>query len=318
MDVELRDLRAFVAVARQGSFTRAARTVHISQPTFTVQIRQLETALGVRPLDRNTRSVRLTPIGEDLTPVVERILRDLDSTLLNTQALSARPSGFVAVAALPTLSATMLPGIISGFRSENPGIAIHLRDAVSLRVASMVKAGEVAFGLGGVPTGEPDLEFTLLFNDRMSAIIQRHSPFAEKRSIALKDLISSPLILMGRDSSVRAVVDRALASIGYFAAPAYEASSISTALGMVKAGLGVAILPASVLHLGAGSGLVSRPIQNPRATARWDSSRCGAALFRPPPTPSCGRSDRSARDFSGGGNRVAPGHSLTASISEIG
>jgi len=98
----------------------------------------------------------------------------------------------------------------------------------------------------------------------MSAIVKRHSPFAGKRSIALKDLISSPLILMGRDSSVRTVVDRALAAIGHFAAPAYEASYISTALGMVEAGLGVAILPASVLHMGGARGLVSRPIHNPR------------------------------------------------------
>jgi len=263
MDVELRHLHAFVAVARQGSFTRAAKAVHVSQPTFTVQIRQLEGALGVRLLDRNTRSVRLTPIGEDLAPVVERILRDLDSALFNTHALSARPGGFVAVAALPTLSATMLPGIISRFRTENPGIAIHLRDAVSVRVASMVRAGDVDFGLGGVPASEPDLEFTPLFKDRMSAIVRRHSPFAGRRSIALKDLISSPLILMGRDSSVRTVVDRALAAIGHFAAPAYEASYISTALGMVEAGLGVAILPASVLHMGGARGLVSRPIHNP-------------------------------------------------------
>ena len=76
MDVELRHLQAFVAAARHASFTHAAKTVHVSQPTFTVQIRQLETALGVRLLDRNTRSVRLTPIGRELAPVIERILRN--------------------------------------------------------------------------------------------------------------------------------------------------------------------------------------------------------------------------------------------------
>ena len=281
MDVELRHLHAFVAVARQGSFTRAAKAVHVSQPTFTVQIRQLESALGVRLLDRNTRSVRLTPIGEDLAPVVERILRDLDSALFNTHALSARPGGFVAVAALPTLSATMLPGIISRFRTENPGIAIHLRDAVSVRVASMVRAGDVDFGLGGVPASEPDLEFTPLFKDRMSAIVKRHSPFAGRRSIALKDLISSPLILMGRDSSVRTVVDRALAAIGHFSAPAYEASYISTALGMVEAGLGVAILPASVLHMGGARGLVSRPIHNPKVDREVGFIRVGGRTLSP-------------------------------------
>lgn len=264
MDVDLRHLEAFVAVARHGSFTRAARAVNISQPTFTVQIRHLETALGVRLVDRNTRSVKLTPIGRELAPVLERILRDLESALLNTQAFSSRASGSVAIAALPTLSATVLPGIISAFRTENPGIAVHLRDAVNVRVGGMVRAGEVDFGLGSLPLSEPGVEFTAMFNDHLSAIFQRHSPLALKRVIALKDLVSSPLILMGRGSSVRAVVDRALASIGYFDAPAYEAEYISTALGMVEAGLGVTILPASVLRMDRGTDLVSRPIQKPR------------------------------------------------------
>ncbi len=264
MDVDLRHLRAFIAVARHGSFTRAAKTVHISQPTFTVQIRRLETSLGVRLVDRNTRSVQLTPIGRELAPVLERILRDLDSALLNTRALSSRASGFVAIAALPSLSATVLPGIISAFRHENPGIAIHLRDAVGIKVSGMVRTGEVDFGFGSLPVSEPDVEFTPLFNDRMSAIFPRHSPFGAKRSLSLKDLTASPLILMGRDSSVRAVVDRALAAIGHLDPPAYEASYISTALGMVEAGLGITILPASVLRMDRGHGLMSRPIQNPK------------------------------------------------------
>ena len=82
----------------------------------------------------------------------------------------------------------MLPGIISAFRKENPGIAIHLRDAVGIKVSGMVRAGEVDFGFGSLPVSEPDVEFTPLFNDRMSAIFPRHSPFGEKRSLSLKDL----------------------------------------------------------------------------------------------------------------------------------
>ena len=264
MDADLRHLQALVAVARHGNFTRAAKAVHISQPTFTVQIQHLETALGVRLVDRNTRSVQLTPIGRDLAPVLERILRDLDSALLNAQALSTKASGFVAVAALPTLSATMLPGIVAAFRKQNPGIAIHLRDAVSIRVAGMVRAGEVDFGFGSLPVSEPDVEFTPLFNDHMSAIFPRQSALRLKRAISLGDLTALPPILMSRDSSVRAVVDRAFAAIGHFGPPSYEASYISTALGMVEAGLGVTILPASVLRMDRGRGLASRPIQRPR------------------------------------------------------
>lgn len=264
MNLDLRHIQALVAVARHGNFTRAAKAVNVSQPTFTIQIQHLETALGVRLVDRNTRSVQLTPIGRYLAPVLERILRDLDSALLNTQALSRKASGYVAIAALPSLSATMLPGIISAFRKENPGISIHLRDAVSVRVSGMVRAGEVDFGFGSLPASESDIDFTPLFDDHMSAIFPRQSPLLSKRAISLTDLTEFPLILMSRDSSVRAVVDRAFAAIGHFDPPSYEAAYISTALGMVEAGLGVTILPASVLRMDRGRGLISRPIQKPK------------------------------------------------------
>jgi len=263
MDVEFRHLAAFVAAARHGNFTRAAKALHVSQPAFTVQIRQLESALGVRLLDRNTRSVQLTQIGRDLAPVLERLLREFDSLLLNTKALSTRASGYVAVAALPSLSATLMPRIIAAFRARNPGIAIHLRDAVGARIAAMVKAGEVDFGFGGLNAGEPDIEFSHLFKDRMSAIFQAGSPLERKTSVALSELVAYPLILMDREASVRAVVDRGLASIGHFAAPAYEAAYISTALGMVKAGLGITILPASVLQMENTQELGWRPIHKP-------------------------------------------------------
>ena len=115
---------------------------------------------------------------------------------------------------------------------------------------------------------EPDVEFTPLFNDRMmSAIFPHHPPFAQKRSLALKDLTASPLILMAGIAAC-ARLSIALAAIGHLDPPAYKASYISTALGMVEAGLGVTILPASVLRLDSGHGLMSRPIQNPGSIAR--------------------------------------------------
>jgi DNA-binding transcriptional LysR family regulator len=262
-EVELRHLEAFVAAARHGSFTRAARALNVSQPTFTVQIRQLETALGARLLDRNTRSVQLTAIGRELAPVLERLLRELGGLLSNTKALATRATGFVSVAALPSVSATILPSIVASFRAEHPGIALQLRDGVAAQVAATVNSGEADFGFGSMPANDPDLEFTPLFKDRMSAIFLEGSPLEGKRSVGLKDLIEYPLILMTRESSVRTVVDRGFAAVGHFAAPTYEAAYISTALGMVKAGLGVTILPASVLAMQDPTPLKSRPIARP-------------------------------------------------------
>src|SRR5215831_14748716 len=122
MNLNLRHLEAFAAVARLGSFTKAASALYISQPSFTVQIKQLEEELGVRLLDRNTRSVSLTAIGRELAPVVERLLGELEGIVTSTRALSAKSIGSVTIAALPSVSATLLPGVIAAFRQRYPGI----------------------------------------------------------------------------------------------------------------------------------------------------------------------------------------------------
>jgi LysR family carnitine catabolism transcriptional activator len=263
MNFELRHLEAFVAVARHGSFTRAARSLNVSQPAFTVQIRQLEAGLGLRLLDRTTRSVELTQAGRELAPALERSLRELSALLASTAALPAKASGHVSVAALPSLCGRMLPTIIAAFLRKHRGIRVHLCDALGVRIPEMVKCGEVDFGLGSVQKSDPDIEFTGLFRDRMHAIFPRDNAMEKKKSVTLQELTAFPLILMSRDSTVRAVVDRAMESIGNFGTPAYEAAYMSTALGMVRAGLGVTILPSSAVDAETGKDLVSIPVVSP-------------------------------------------------------
>jgi LysR family carnitine catabolism transcriptional activator len=263
MNVDLRHLEAFTAVARHASFTRAAQSLNISQPTFTVQIRQLEEALGVRLLDRTTRSVQLTHAGRELAPHVERLLRELTTLLTNTAALSGKTSGHVSVAALPSLCGSMLPSVIAAFGAKHIGISVQLLDVTGAKISAMVKSGEVDFGFGSVQKNDPDIEFTLLFRDRMHAMFLRGGALEGRKSIALKDLAALPLILMSRDSTVRTVVDSGLASVGYFAPPAYEAIYMSTALAMVRAGLGVTILPSSALDAESRTDFVSIPVSGP-------------------------------------------------------
>ena len=263
MKFELKHLEAFVAAAKHGSFTRAAAALRISQPTFTVHIRQFEDALGVRLLDRNTRPMELTPIGRELAGPLERALHDIDSTFLNLEELSNRTRGSVSIAALPSLAASMLVSIIAGFKNSHPGIAVKPMDAVGRRIAMMVRSGEVDFGFGSLPASEPDLEFTPLFTDRLGAIFLRNCPLGRRKSVSLADLVSYPLILMDRNSSVRAVIESALTRIPNFAGPAYEAAYISTALGMVRGRLGVAIVPETVLQMEDRRRLSWIPIDKP-------------------------------------------------------
>src|SRR5690242_17658064 len=105
MDLNLRDLRAFVAVAQTGSFTRAASKLNLSQPALTVQIRRLEETVGARLFDRNSRTVALTSVGRELLPVLQKSLADMQRVLDDARALSDGSRGTVRIACLPSFAA---------------------------------------------------------------------------------------------------------------------------------------------------------------------------------------------------------------------
>ena len=262
MNLNLRHLEAFAAVARLSSFTKAARALHVSQPSFTVQIKQLEEELGVRLLDRNTRSVSLTQIGHELVPVVERLLRELEGIVASTRALSSRTVGSVRIAALPSVSSTLLPPVIAEFRQQFPGIRFRLRDTVGNRIIDLVTSDAVDFGVGSAATGDADIDFTALFTDSMSAIFPATTRLRGKKSITLRELASESLILTDPESTVRHIVDHAFGALGTPVVPVQEVTYMATAIGMVKAGLGVAILPSSALELDERRSLKAIPIDS--------------------------------------------------------
>jgi len=265
-DLNFRHLQAFVTVARLNSFTRAAKLLHVSQPALTKQVRQLEKTLGIRLFDRDTRTVALTHIGTELHPVVAQLLREIEGVVFNSQELAAKGRGIIRVAALPSLCSTILTIALARFRAQHPGVSVVLRDVVAQRVVSMVKAEEVDFGVGSAPAGDPDIRFTALLSDQMVVAFPAKHPLRQCKSVKLNQLVRVPLVLMTADSSVRKLVDAAFASTGQLIMPAYEATYMSTAAGMVKAGLGVTILPSSAIQMGELAGLVTRPISRPAIT----------------------------------------------------
>ena len=263
MNVDLRHLEAFVSAAKYRSFTRAAKSLNISQPTFTVQIRQLETELGVRLLDRNTRSVQLTRVGRNLVPAVERLLRDLGSILESAKGISSTKSGSVVMAVLPSLAATILPQMLASLRTEHPGVAVRLREAPARRIVGLVKSEEVDFGIGWMKDRDGEVQFTPLFIDRMCAVFKAGSRLERRKTVALQDLAGLPLILTDTESSVRAMVDDAFEAMGSFVQPTWEVTYMSTALALVRAGLGVTILPGLALEMDGGRHLRARPLREP-------------------------------------------------------
>ena len=203
MNLNLRQFHAFVAVAHLGSFTRAARLLNLSQPALTVQVRQLEETIGVRLFDRSTRMVKLTPIGRELAPRLERVLHEIDAVMVNTRELASHIKGTVTIGALPSLSSNLIPSTIAEFQKQYPGIVVKLRDVLANLIVRLVKDEEVDFGIGTLRVPDPDIQFTPLLTDNLGVIFPAGHPVEHRRIITLKYLTAFPLILMDPETSVR-------------------------------------------------------------------------------------------------------------------
>jgi DNA-binding transcriptional LysR family regulator len=263
MDISLRQMRSFVAVAKLGSFTRAAEFLHVSQPTLTVQIKRLEEALQLRLFDRNPRSVNLTRVGRDLLPAFERTLQDLDSVLLDLKNVSTAQLGVVRIAALPSFAASRLPDSIRRFRKQNPGASFVVKDVIASALLGLVRSDDVDLGLTGGNVDFPDIEVLFKTSDEIRVVYPDGHPIGKFARITAERLAQFPIVMLDSRTSVRAVTDQAFRSAKLMPIPVTEATYMSTALGMVRAGIGITLLPSSAREIAAEPGLRAKRISDP-------------------------------------------------------
>jgi DNA-binding transcriptional LysR family regulator len=264
MDLNLRHVRAFVSVVQAGSFTRAAALLNLSQPALTVQIQRLEETLDARLLDRTSRAVAPTRLGRELLPVFQRVLRDLDAVVMDARDLAAQRHGLVRIATLPSFAASSLAEAIARFRTEHPRVTFLIKDVIAQRVLDLVRSEEVDLGIVGGEVRDPDLTVLHRTSDALHVVYPRGHPVGAMPKVTVEALSGFPLVLMDPATSVRAVVDLAFIGAGRLPIVACEATYMMTAVGMVRAGLGLTILPGSARELRAERMLRSRPIDEPQ------------------------------------------------------
>jgi DNA-binding transcriptional LysR family regulator len=245
MKNSIQHIRAFLAVADSGSFAKAAVTLNLSPSALTVQIQQLEDWLGVALLERSPRHVSLTAAGQNNRGPMEKLLLDLDNIVAGSRDLAALRRGVVTVAALPSLCSSALPPVLKTFRAQFPGVEVRLKDVVAQRIDALVREGEVDFGLGVLARMSHGLDFEVVLVDRLTLFVPPGHALAGKRSIKLSALSDEPIILTGRDSSVRERVEALFAEEGLSLTPGLEANYMSTVLALVRQGLGMTLLPES-------------------------------------------------------------------------
>ncbi|MCD5972365.1 LysR family transcriptional regulator [Pseudomonas quasicaspiana] len=245
MKNSIQHIRAFLAVAHSGSFAKAAVELSLSPSALTVQVQQLEDWLGVPLLERSPRHVSLTAAGQSNLMPMEKLLLDLDNIVSGSRDLAALKRGVVTIAALPSMCSSTLPPVLRLFREQFPGVEVRLRDVVAQRIDALVREGEVDFGLGVRARMSHGLEFEVVLTDRLCLFVPSSHPLATQPSIKLEDLADQPIILTGRDSSVRERVEQLFADEHLTLLPGLEANYMSTVLALVRQGLGMTLLPES-------------------------------------------------------------------------
>ncbi len=241
MNVTLRQLRAFVAVGRTGSFTLAAESLFVTQSALSGLIKELEQALGLRVVDRSTRRTRLSDVGRDLYPLVEKILNDLDRVMDEVAERQALKTGVVRVAAPQLMASTLLPEIVAAYAAERPAIRIKVVDCAVESVMSRVFSGEVDFGIG--PEREPnsDIVATTLFKGPFMVVYPKGHPLSELHDIHWRDVVRYPLTTLQGQFTERLALDLRAAVRDLNFSPTHEVAFMSTALAMVNAGLGITV-----------------------------------------------------------------------------
>jgi DNA-binding transcriptional LysR family regulator len=265
---DLNDLLSFRAVAELSSFRKAAESVHLSQPAFSRRIDKLEQALGVRLLERTTRRVMLTAVGRDFERKVRELLDDLDATLLGIRGVAVTRMGEVTVACVPSTVYYYLSEVIRRYHERCPKVRVKVLDAGANEVLAVVARGEADFGLNFIGAQEGELEFKPLVEERFVAACRRDHPLAKLRRVSWAQLSDHDYISVGRTSGNRVLLDQALAGVAGRPQAIYETQHVTTMLGLVEAGLGVAAVPSMAMPASDHPLLVSVPLVDPVVTRK--------------------------------------------------
>lgn len=263
MNVSLRQLRAFVAVADELHFTRAAEKLNLSQSSVSALIQELEGNLGIKLFDRHTRLMQITQAGVELLPMVKKAVADIDSVIDSSAELRSLGRGRVSIAASSIQAALMLPRFIREFCVGHPGVKVELHDVAEDEVPRMVSAGEVDFGIGTIPEGQPDLSAHRLSSDAFVIVMPPSHPLARRRELTWEDVAKLPVIGPHRGNPIRDCLDAALATRGISLSRVHEVFLPLTMVGMVDAGLGIAVMSTAVTRLTSALGLVTVMPQDP-------------------------------------------------------
>jgi DNA-binding transcriptional LysR family regulator len=265
-DLTSRQLETVLALAEYGSFIAAAALLKTSQPAVTRTIKHVEEVLGIKLFDRSTRSVHITPAGKEFVGVAGRMLNDLKITIRSMRELSDQRRGQIIIASIVSVANGKLPGLVSAYRLDYPGIEIHVRDGAYDAVMEEVRSGAADFGITYLANLPDSFTSVPLGTEDLTVVLPRNHALSTKKDLSLSDLKGVPLVSLPSDSRTRRIIDSAASAEGLTLDHVVIVLQFTTMLAFVRAEVGLAIAPRHGIESFLGKELVALPLRGrPRA-----------------------------------------------------
>lgn len=235
-------MRAFAALDSARNFTRAAEECHLTQSAFSALIANLEDGLGLKLFARNTRNVDLTSEGEAFLNIVKSLLPETERALEMMRDQAVLKRGKVAIAALPTICSSILPALIETFHAAHPDIELIIEDVANATCIEQVRQRRMDFALCAATFQGGELVMETLASDRFHFVCHPRHPLAGRRRLTHTEVQQAfPIIVYDQASSIRQHLDAAIYPLHW--RKSYEVNNLSSAAGLVAAGLGATIVP---------------------------------------------------------------------------
>lgn len=262
MKIRLRQIEGFLALSETLSFSRAAERLGMTQAAFSQLIKELETALDLTLFHRTTRSVQLLPAAEALREQLEKGMLHIEAACRMAQAMARLEHGQLAIAALPSLACGLVLSALSRFRQRYPRIQLKLYEDHNRQILQRLEKGDVEIAIGSRAPGTERFDFELLLRDELVCVLPVGHHLARCERIDWAELIDESLILVAATSQTYVTVRESLARVTD-REPQFETLNSVTAVSMVRAGLGVTLVPEINLPELNTEGLTYRPMGSP-------------------------------------------------------
>lgn len=263
INITLRQLEAFRAVAEVKHFGAASKRIHLSQPALSLSIRKLEEAIGAQLFDRDTRNVQLTAEGEEMLSAVSALLKDFASAFENVKDYIARQRGRVTVATSPSLGGGFLSRVIAELKKTHPQIEVRIIDTLAQTSTELVNSGLADLALTTNQQLPSDLVYRELFTEQLVVLCRFDHPIALQKSVSWTNVGKYDHITLAHGSAVRRHVESIFLQVGHMFRPVYEVEHAGTIIGLVCAGLGISILPFMATRTIGHPDVIWKPVRRP-------------------------------------------------------